>query len=203
MTETSSSEGTSDGKLCRDCGAPFGPSDDKRFSLCSNCRPADLPEEGWEPVTLDVELEAPPAIEERDYYWCGATKDCPFDVTLGGIEFPKTIGRIVPDGAGHRDLMTPDADNGAVHRLTPANVKLVKEHCANKVVRHWRQTVHQGYDGSEHVTFLGEQRAIKGRRPYTRDPSDKPLGQFVYMLKVRGPKDRPVEEPPTMVPRDW
>lgn len=211
MTDTTSQEGSSDGKLCNECGAPFSEADDKRYSWCAACRGAqetpitttESPSE-VEAVVLDVEACRPPPIEERGYYWCGATRDCPMDITLGGFEFPQTIGRIVKKANGEEE-MQPGYQNGVIHRLTEANVALIKEHCANRIVRNFRSTAIKMLDGTEESRHHGELRGIHGhrRRLFIPHPNDKSLGQFVYMVKVRHAADRPMTDPPTMVARDW
>lgn len=211
MTDTTL-EGTSDGKLCGECGAPFGEDDDKRYGRCAKCRgaapkpatAASRDEDGVQPVTLDVEQAKPPPIEDRDFYWCGTTKDCPMDITLGGFEFPKTIGRVREREDGNYMLETEHQD-GAIHPLTDANVALIKEHCANKVIRGFRVEELQLLNGGTRTRYRGTLRGISGskRRVFTPQADDRPLGQFVYMVKVRHANDRPMSDPPTMVPRDW
>lgn len=52
MTETTS-QVTSDAKLCTDCGAAFGDEDDRRFKMCAACRnPTSAPPEA--PAGMDV-----------------------------------------------------------------------------------------------------------------------------------------------------
>lgn len=213
MTDTP--DGTSEVKLCASCGEAFGDKDDKRYSKCADCRAGIVPEEekpvapaeaksdGVEALTLDVETQQPPPVEDREFYWCGSTMDCPMDITLGGLEFQRTEGEVIerPDGQGEfRD----HARKGKILRLTETNVKLALEHCANKVVRHFSRNVKADAKGKEYVTYTGQLLGIHGKRhQFVSHPSDKPLGQFVYMIKVRHKEDRPYSDPPTLIPRDW
>jgi len=212
MTDTTK-EVTSGVKLCDSCGATFGEDDDKRYKDCATCRGAvieqpevAIPEHdaGVEPVVLDIEKHKPPPIENRDFYWCGATMDCPMDITLGGFEFPRTEGRLVDQFDGS-SILQPDATKGKIHRLTKVNVALIKEHCANKVIRNFTVEELVLLSGKVHNRYHGHIRGITGskHRVYVPQPSDKPLGQFVYMVRVRHANDRPMSDPPTMVPRDW
>lgn len=207
-------EGTSDGKPCADCGTPI--QGDQRFSRCPECRgaeqdgpsistaPKGAPMNPGDPVILDIEECKPPPIEDRDFYWCGSTADCPFDVTLGGFEFPKSIGRIRADGPNGMPIMEPDYRKGVVHRMTETQKAVVLEHAANKVVRNYgpRQDM-KGPNGE--TLWKGKLVAKTGskRRSFMPQEGDKPLGNFVYMMKVRNETDRPVDNPPTMVSRDW
>lgn len=212
MTDTP--KGTSDGKLCAKCAAPFGPDDDKRYALCANCRVTAAPEPAVpaqehfpfepEPVFIDVEKHAPPPIEDRDFYWCGTTRDCPCSITLGGFEFPVSIGRLVETGDGNQRVEA-DYAAGAVLPLTEENVALIKQHAANKVIRDWRVEEMKLLSGKTKIRYHGRLLSITGsnRRKYVPREGDKALGQFVYMVKVRHAADRPMDKPPTMVPRDW
>lgn len=210
MTDTTQG-GTSDGKLCAQCESPFGPEDDKRYSQCSTCRgaapavtevPSDAPVQPGESVFLDVDACQPPPIEERDYYWCGATEDCPFDVTLGGFEFPKSIGRIREDAHGQA-VMEPDYRKGVIHRMTEKQKAVVLEHAANRIVRNFRVEELQLLGGGTQTRYRGRLLSKSGnkRRIYTAQSDDRSIGEFVYMMRVRHGSDRPVEDPPTMVPR--
>jgi len=221
MTGTTSKEATSDGKLCVECQSPFDSADDKRFSQCAACRNAasegatmmsapaiaktpDVPhsEPEYEAIHIDAEALAPPPVEDRSFYWCGATLDCPMDITLGGIEFPKTIGRVRRQQNG-QSVLEVDYRDGQIHRLTDKTKDLVLEHASNRVIRDFRKDETKAINGDTDTRYLGTLKSIRGRRTYTPRPGDLPLGQFVYMVKVRHAKDRPIANPPTMVPRDW
>lgn len=142
-----------------------------------------------DPIELDIEVAAPPPIEDRDAYWCGALDDCPASVALGGFEFPIWSGRVVtPPDAKSRAQHFDRTDRGVVHRMTEADVKKVLENAANRVVR-----------GRDILSKSGSHR-----RPYRAQPDDIPLGCFVYMAKVTGHVDRmgDVRLPPPMVPRE-
>ena len=162
-----------------------------------------LSEDQIQPVILDVPMYTPPPIEDRELYWCGATKDCPMDVTAGGFEFPKTVGRLVEQETGKFQVQA-GWKPGIIHSMTKKQLEVVKEHLANRVVRNFRP-VQDGEDGKGPVRYLGELKGISGstRRVFTPHPTDKPLGQFVYMIRVRHKEDRPLENPPTTVPRNW
>jgi len=118
------------------------------------------------------------------------------DITAGGFEFPKTIGRLVEQETGKFQVQS-GWKPGIIHSMTDKQLDVVKEHLANRVVRNFRET--------EDGRFLGELKGIAGntRRVFTPHPTDKPLGQFVYMIRVRHKNDRPLEKPPTMVQRNW
>ena len=59
-------------------------------------------------------------------------------------------------------------------------------------------------DGTILKKYHGTLKSISGgRRNYTPKADDKPVGQFVYMIRVKHGDDRPIQNPPTMVPRDW
>jgi hypothetical protein len=141
-----------------------------------------------EPITLDIEASAPPPIEKRDVYWCGAFDDCPVAVALGGFEFPAWSGRVVrDDGSSARSKHIDRTDRGACHSMTEAQVKVVLEMAANKVIR-----------GGRLIPKTGSKR-----RPFVPMRDDIPIGCFLYMAKVTGPIDRMGDSmlPPPMVPR--
>ena len=212
MTETTNTV-TSDAKLCKTCGAAFGSGDDKRCADCSACRgkvveavssvsiSPEIVGADYEPITLDVAKHQPPPVVDRDFYWCGVTKDAPRQFfTLGGICFPKTIGEIRDDGT--KQVCHQDVYDGQIHRLTDTQVALIKEHAANKVVRNHRSEVVRELNRETHV-YDGKLLSKNGSRmsPYDPQPGDIPLGCFVYMVRVRGKKDRPMQDPPAMVAR--
>ncbi len=208
MTGTTSHEATSGGKVCAACASPFGEDDDKRFANCSDCRDSGVatdsaPSPDFEPISIDVDASRPPPVADRFFYWCGATHDCPMDITLGGIEFPKTIGRIKKHGEGKLRLET-DYREGQIHRLTDAHLEIVKEHAANRIVRNFHTETTTLLNGEKLTKWHGTLKSVSGsRRNYTPQADDRPVGQFVYMIRVKHADDRPIQDPPTMVPRDW
>ena len=208
MTGTTSHEATSGGKVCAACGTPLGEDDDKRYANCGICRDTGVateydPSLDYEPIEINVDASRPPPAPNRSYYWCGATFDCPMDITLGGIEFPKTIGRIKKHGEGKLRLEA-DYREGQIHWLTDIHREMVKEHAANRVVRDFRTEVTTLLNGETLKKYHGKLKSVSGnRRNYIPDADDKPVGQFVYMIRVKHADDRPIQDPPTMVPRDW
>ena len=226
MTDTT--QVTSEVRPCANCGVPFG-SKDKRYKKCPECRgevetltsptphvltdeDSTLPMAGVEAIQLQIEKHKPPPPQERNFYWCGVTPDCPYTyLTLGGTAFNRTVGRVVTDEAtGAQECRNDDAV-GVINRLTEANVNLILEHAASKVIRNHRERIHRIGNASD-PTGVNERKSWHGSiistvgrqdRPYVPQRGDKPVGCFVYMIKVRHKTDRPMTNPPTMVPRDW
>lgn len=222
---------TSDVKLCVGCGATFGEDDDKRYKDCTKCRVGEAPaadgvsegvnfdtvtnpvnqtieipknEPGVEPLRIEGGVGDIPPPPPRLYYWCGVTKDAPWAlVTLGGINFQKTKGRVQDVGQGKQQFQDDTAD-GMIHHLTQNQVDIVLEHAANKSVRNFRRSTVIEINSSVEVTS-GDLVSHKGSgaRPYLPQAGDIPIGCFVYMIKVRGKKDRPLDNPPTLVERDF
>jgi hypothetical protein len=166
--------------------------------------------DGVEVLNLSVDQAAAPVAPPREFYWCGATKDSPIhNVTLGGISFPKFTGAVREvDGTG-RQQFSDNLFNGQIHSLTEAHVALVLEHAKNKVIRNYRTEV-LGNDPSAEQTavYLGDILSMTGtrHRPYEHREGDKPIGNFVYMVRVRGKTDRPFDDenpPPPLVERLW
>ncbi|RKY16670.1 MAG: hypothetical protein DRQ55_17550 [Planctomycetota bacterium] len=208
-------------KVCDTCGSTFGEDDDKRFKDCSPCRKgspevADAPtvvdgrREEFEAVTIDVPTIELPKASPTNLYLCGVTMDAPSSYfTLGGVCFSKTEGEIRPDGDKHK--MVSDLREGVVNALTEAQVDLVKVHVQSKIIRDYRVDAKQEMD-SEGRTFtrtnhLGGIRSVLGQRlvPFVPKEDDKPIGCFVYMIRVQNRKHRPFEPgtEPTMVKRNW
>lgn len=224
MTDTA--EATSDVRACTKCESPFGEQDDRRFKACAKCRGAVVKEEpkaeteappapkvakaedrGVEVMSLDVVQAAPPPAPPREFYWCGATKDSPVhNITLGGISFPKFTGEVREGDVEGKQKFVDNLHDGQIHSLTEATVELVMEHAKGKVIRNYRTEV-LGNDpsGEQPTVFLGSILSTTGsrHRPYQYREGDLPLGNFVYMVKVRGRKDRPIDEPPPLVERRW
>jgi hypothetical protein len=206
MSDTTSV--TSDVKLCATCGATFGEDDDKRFNECATCRVGTpsvpvVDESGVEPLHIDIPEGAVAPPPERAYYWCGVTADSPWGlITLGGINFQKTVGEVVP--VGDKMVCRDDVAEGVIHHLTDAQVAVVLEHAKNKSVRNFRKAEVRDLMGS-HINTTGDRIDHKGSgaRPYVPQQGDIPIGCFVYIVKVRHKKDRPLENPPTLVERNF
>lgn len=195
-------EVTTDGKQCVECGGSFD--DDKRYSRCSSCRGAVKEVEpepiraGLVPLSLELEKFPTPRKETQRSYWCGITTDAPTVCAhLGGFEFPRDEGMLsAQDG---KPTMIDHVKKGKVLKLTDAEVALIKERLADKIVR-GRGIVCRSGTG----WFVDIDGKSKCGKPYTPQDGDRPLGCYVYMAKVEGSVDQiNSEPPPTMVPRDW
>lgn len=220
MTDTA--EATSDVRACIKCELPFGGQDDKRYKQCAKCRGAVVEEKVAEaapppeisvpvakdepvPIRIEVPRHEKPTPIPRDYYWCGATKDSPIqNVTLGGISFPKMIGEVRDTDTG-KQTFVDNLHVGAVHQLTDAHVALIIEHAKNKVIRNYRVEVLGNEHSMQHTAYLGDIISMSGSRtrPFEFRDGDRPIGNFVYMVKVQSRTDRPFDDPPTLVERDW
>ena len=179
-------------KLCTECGAPVA--GDKRYAKCASCRGvtvanaptiSDSTDTEIQPLRIPVERSKPIPAVPRDYYWCGCTEDAPsHNLTAGGISFPLWNGKVVEKAPGKFEYIDRIA-KGQVNHLTDATVALVLERAAEKVVRN------------------GSLLSIKGspQRPFIPQQGDIPLGEYMYMIKVRNRDDRPFQDPPTLIPR--
>jgi len=214
---------TSDAKLCVGCGAAFDDGDDRRYNQCSTCRnPSEveaivtgtatiqpgvtvMPEDGIEPLSISVEKRKPPPPENRDYYWLGVTDDAPWSyVTAGGVQFQRTHGQVIdsPDGKGqiHRDHV----GRGCIHWLTKDHVKYILDEVAQKVVRDYQVRERKQLNGDITRHPSGSIKSMKPHpsHPFVPKETDRPLGEFIYMVRVRHKNDlSPMDNPPTLVPR--
>jgi len=222
MTDTT--EVTSDAKLCAQCQSPFGDEDDSRYNHCLACRQPEpihtaelavgtVPEQvddGIVPLHLDIEKQRPPPPEERSCYWIGVTKDCPWSfVACGGVSFQRTTGGIIETTPGHQECRDHVHKGSPVHRLTDAHVARILEEVASKVVRNYRVDRRKLDDETVIETIYGRKHSMKtpeqGGHPlrhFTPQEGDRPLGEFLWMIKVRHKNDVPnMDNPPTLVPR--
>jgi len=177
-------------------------------ALASAVVVTEAPEEmpGIKPIILDIERHRPEPPAERKHYWCGVTPDSPWSyITLGGQSFQKTIGEVVVDAQGGRSHFRDHVADGVILRLTKKDVDLVKQHAANKIVRNFREETIRSLDGEgqpvERKNFTGSIINLDHRN-FRAQEDDRPIGEFVYMIEVRHKKDRPLDHPPTMVPRE-
>jgi len=222
MTDTAHTA-TSDAKLCAGCGAAFDGADDKRYSQCNSCRnPAAVepivsagsppvlnvtraPDEGIEPLSIEIEKRKPPPPEDRDYYWLGVTDDCPWSyVTAGGVQFQRTHGEVIDTPGGGGQVFRDNTGPGCIHWLTKAHVARILEEVALKVVRDYHVRTRKLFDGAVIETPVGTMKSMKPHptHPFTPKETDRALGEFVYMIKVRHKNDtHPMDNPPTLVPR--
>ena len=222
MSDTT--EVTSDVKLCAQCQSPFGDDDDSRYNHCLTCRQpepthtaelavgtvAEETMEGIVPLQLDIEKQRAPAPVDRSCYWLGVTSDSPWSyVSAGGVSFQRTTGGIIETTPGHQEFRDHVHKGSPIHRLTDAHVARILEEVASKVVRNYRVDKRKLDDGTVIETVYGRNLSMKtpeqGGSPLRRfDPQegDRPLGEFLWMIKVRHKNDIPnMENPPTLVPR--
>ncbi len=205
---------TSNVKTCDGCGAPFGENDDGRYKDCAKCRGA-APEiadatgateaPSYEALRIDIPKDEIPEAPPKTYYWCGATMDAPHsNYTLGGVSFPKTTGSIIERAEGRQECV-PDTDVGVVNHVTDTQRNLILEHVKTKVIRNLRETKEAQIDGTEMVRRSGDIITMKSGkvRKFVPQPGDIPIGCFVYMVKVRHRDDRPIQDPPSLVKRDF
>ena len=216
---------TSDEKLCVSCGAPFGKDDDRRRKDCAACAgkndvpPAHMVHEvkvsesveDFEALALpDVKLGKPQKAPPRDFYWIGLTSDAPWHyVTAGGVAFQKYRGEILDDAVEGRQEFRDNAGKGSpTHSLTEAHIRRILEEVAAKVVRNYRVEDRTLRDGKVLKIIRGDvismktvERGGSRMRQYVVRDGDRPLGEFVYMVRVRHKNDRPMQNPPTLVAR--
>jgi len=212
MTDTPDA-GPSEEKSCVECKTVLS-GNAARYSRCSTCRgarrqgkatgtatlppPDDAPDaggfdtDGVEPVTIPFDRARPAAPPHREFYWCGCLEDCPTHaVTVGGISFPLWTGEVREEAPG-RFKYVDRTHRGQVHHLTDRNVALVKERLVQRVVRN-----------GEIISTLD---VVKSDgtvlRRFVPQDGDRSLGEFVYMVRVRHRADRPMADPPTMIPRE-
>ena len=223
MTDTAQ-HAKSDAKLCTGCGAAFDEADDTGYSQCNSCRtPADAepvvevspppvpevttaPDAGVVPLHLDIEKRKPPPPEDRDYYWLGVTDDCPRAfVAAGGVQFQRKHGK-VEDVTGEGKMVYRDnIGRGCIHWLTKAHVARILEEVALKVFRKYEVVTADQFGNKKKVpAYSGRLLSMKPHptHPFTPQDDDRPLGEFLYMIKVRHKNDtHPMDNPPTLVPR--
>ena len=220
MTDTTQ-EVTSDVKLCAECASPFDDNEDKRYNQCQKCR---LPEHahtaelavtaiaddapvysGVEPLKLDIEVTKPEPPAPRSFYWFGVTEDCPWSyVNAGGETFQKNYGEVV-DGSEGKQMCRDNAGKGTqTHYLTDRHVELILERVALRVVRKYKVKERKLYDGGVVKQYIGRMITKHGapNRPYAAQDGDLPLGQFLWMVKVRH-RGETMQNPPTLVARNW
>ena len=220
MTDTTQAV-TSDAKLCAQCASPFDSNDDRRYSQCRKCRNVepthtanlavtaiadDAPvDPGVVPLKLDIDVAKPSPPEPRSYYWFGVTEDCPWSyVNAGGEVFQKTFGEIVDQPGGKQECRDHAGKGSQTHYLTDKHVALILERVAQRVVRAYRVTERKLYQGGSVKQYTGRMLTKQGapNRPYNPQEGDLPLGQFLWMIKVRH-KGETMQNPPTLVARNW
>jgi len=215
MSDTTVTPVTSGAKSCTECGAAFGDDDDKRYSRCTTCRASHEPDtvarEGVEVVELDLSRSAPPPAPPRNFYWIGVTPDAPWHyVTAGGVAFQKHRGEVTEgDIEGRQEFRDKVAPGAPIHNLTDAHVARIKEEVALRVVRNYRTERREVRKGVSMNTYHGDILSTKSTkqggsplRQYVANEGDRPLGEFLWMIRVRHKDDRPFSgTPPTMVKR--
>jgi len=199
---------TSDEKLCKECGAPFSENDDRRFATCSGCRPTtetkttDL-DDGMVALRLDIQKHEAPPMPPRSFYSLGVTEDAPWHyVTAGGVAFQRYMGSTVKAG-DKVEFRDNTATGSPVHHLTDAHVARILEEVKLKVVRNYRIEMRELSNGDGLTIPHGSIISMKENkhRPFVPRDGDRPLGEFLWMVKVKSKKHQPLSEPPTLVPR--
>lgn len=209
MSDTATSTVTSADKLCTECGVALSSPNERRYARCKDCRTGGKgsEEEGGEvlenvrPLSISLDAAKPPPAPPTKHYWCGVTEDCPSHaVTIAGVSFPRWNGRVVERAPGRFEYVDRVLE-GQVSALTERTVQLVLERVRYRVVRNrkiisalplvrTRPPDHQHKEPWQEVI-----------REFVPRDGDVPLAQFVYMIEVRGPNDRPMQNPPTLIPR--
>jgi len=210
---------TSDEKLCTKCGAPFGEDDDKRCNDCSACRGVDpkvdvqgVDEPDYKALSIpEVTRGKIPAAPPKDFYWLGVTDDCPWHyVTAGGVCFQRYMGQVVDSGNEGRQEFRDQVHRGSpIQHLTEKHVERILEEVALKVVRHYRIEERELRNGrtvsitsGSLVSMKTEKKGGNPKHPYISHESDRPVGEFLWMVQVRNKSDRPYSDtPPTLVKR--
>jgi len=221
---------TSDEKLCATCRAPFGKDDDKRCKDCSECRgvlkidpPAfeepkepeedDSFPEGVKPLNIPITRGKIKAGPPKKFYWLGVTDDCPWhSVTAGGVCFARHTGRVEDSGADGRQEFRDNVFMGSpIHQLTEAHVNRILEDVSLKVVRNFHIETRKLREGKTVsicsgtlVSMKTPQQGGNSRHGYSAHESDRPLGEFLWIVEVRNKEDRPFSRaapPPSLVTR--